>query len=101
MRGYFLTIVETTPKNTPGPQIVHKSVTYPTHPRVINTHDNLKQIEEFIMLTEVDIERIMAEKRQLTESVVDENEYELIDDIEALELPDDEDTPVSETNGLI
>lgn len=53
------------------------------------------------MLTEVDIQRIMAVKRQLTESVVDENEYELIDDIEALELLDDEDTPVSETNGLI
>jgi hypothetical protein len=58
-------------------------------------------MEEFIMLTEVDIERIMAAKRQLTEPVVDENEDELIDDIEALELLDDEDTPVSETNGLI
>ncbi len=52
------------------------------------------------MLTEVDIERIMAAKRQLTESVIDADEYELIDDIEIVETQD-EDTPITETNGLI
>jgi len=52
------------------------------------------------VLTEVDIERIMATKRQLTESMVDNTNFELIDDIEVLEGQDD-DTPVSETNGLM
>lgn len=52
------------------------------------------------MLTEVDIQRIMAAKWQLTESVMDDGEYELIDDIEIIESQD-EDTPITETNGLI
>jgi hypothetical protein len=52
------------------------------------------------MLTEVDIERIMAAKQQLTESVVDETDYDLIDDFEVNEIQE-EDTPVSETNGLM
>ena len=52
------------------------------------------------MLTEVDIERIMAAKRQLTESVNDDGEYELLDDIEIVETQE-EDTPITDTNGLI
>ena len=52
------------------------------------------------MLTEVDIERIMAANRQLAESVNDDSEYELIDDIEIVETQE-EDTPITETNGLI
>ena len=52
------------------------------------------------MLTEVDIERIMAAKRQLTESVMEEVDCELIDDLELFEIKD-EDTPITETNGLM
>ena len=52
------------------------------------------------MLTEVDIERIMATKKQFTESVVDDSDLELIGHIEVVEMQDD-DTPISETNGLI
>ena len=52
------------------------------------------------MLTEVDIERIMAAKWQLTEAMMDDGEYELIDDIEIIESQE-EDTPITETNGLI
>ena len=52
------------------------------------------------MLTEVDIERIMAAKQQLTEPVVDEADYDLIEDFEVFEMHD-EDTPISETNGLM
>ena len=52
------------------------------------------------MLTEVDIERIMAAKRQLAESVAVDSDFELVDDTEFFELMDD-DTPVTETNGLI
>lgn len=51
------------------------------------------------MLTEVDIERIMAEKWQLTEAVMDDGEYEPLDDIEFIESQD-EDAPVI-ANGLI
>jgi len=52
------------------------------------------------MLTEVDIERIMAAKRQLTESIVDDSDFDLIIDDEIFEIIDD-DIPVSETNGLM
>jgi hypothetical protein len=52
------------------------------------------------MLTEADIERIMAAKWQLPESALDDGDYELIDDIEIVE-PQEEDTPITETNGLI
>ena len=52
------------------------------------------------MLTEVDIERIMAAKRQLAEAVADNRDFELIDDAEFFELMDD-DIPVTETNGLM
>ena len=52
------------------------------------------------MLTEVDIERIMAAKQQLTESVVDEADLNLIDDFEVFEMLE-EDTPISETNALM
>ena len=52
------------------------------------------------MLTEVDIERIMAAKRQLAESVADDSDFELVDDAEFFELMDD-DIPVTETNGLM
>jgi len=52
------------------------------------------------MLTEVDIERIMAAKTQLAESVADDSELDLIIDDEIFELMGD-DAPVSETNGLM
>lgn len=52
------------------------------------------------MLTEVDIERIMAAKRQLTESIADDIDFDLVDADEVFEILDD-DTPVSETNGLM
>ncbi len=52
------------------------------------------------MLTEVDIERIMAAKRQLAESIADLSEFELIDENEEIEAYI-EDTPVTETNGLM
>ena len=52
------------------------------------------------MLTEVDIERIMAAKRQLAESVTVDSDFELVDDAEFFELIDD-DIPVTETNGLM
>ena len=57
-------------------------------------------IQERTMLTEVDIERIMAAKMQLAESVADDIEFDLFDNDEFFEIPDD-DTPVSETNGLM
>jgi hypothetical protein len=52
------------------------------------------------MLTEVDIERIMAAKRRLAESIVDDSTSELIDEFEDIEACE-EDTPVTETNGLM
>jgi len=52
------------------------------------------------MLTEEYIERIMAAKRQLAESIVDDRDFCLIDDDEIFEIMD-EDIPVSETNGLM
>jgi len=52
------------------------------------------------MLNEVDIERIMAVQKQLAESVADDGDFELIEDTEILESMDN-DTPVSETNGLM
>ena len=52
------------------------------------------------MLTEVDIERIMAAKTQLAESIADDCDFDLIIDDEILETMDD-DFPVSETNGLM
>ena len=50
------------------------------------------------MLTEVDIERIMAAKRQLAESIADDSAFELIDEIEEIEACE-EDAPVTDTNG--
>ena len=52
------------------------------------------------MLTEVDIERIMAATRQLAESIADDSDYEFIEEYEEYETYD-EDTPVTETNGLM
>jgi len=52
------------------------------------------------MLTEVDIERILAAKTQLAESIVDDSDFDLINDDEILDMMD-EDIPVSETNGLM
>ena len=52
------------------------------------------------MLTEVDIERIMAAKRQLAESVADDSQFDLLEDDEVIEIFDD-DAPISETNGLM
>ena len=56
--------------------------------------------QEITMLTEVDILRIMAAKTQLAESIVDDNEYNPINDDEIFEMMDD-DIPVTETNGLM
>jgi hypothetical protein len=52
------------------------------------------------MLTEVDIERIMAAKKQLAESVVEEADRDLIDDTELFEVQE-EDLPISETTGRV
>jgi hypothetical protein len=56
------------------------------------------------MLTEVDIERIMAGTRQLAEAVADGGDYEtdcdFADGSELIELFE-QDSPVSETNGLM
>ncbi len=52
------------------------------------------------MLTEVDIERIMAAKRQLAESIADDNDFDLLEDDDVFEMLDD-DIPISETNGLM
>lgn len=52
------------------------------------------------MLTEVDLKRIMAAKNQLTESIVDESDCEQFANIEVFDMLDD-DTPVSEANGLM
>ena len=56
-------------------------------------------IQETNMLTEVDIERIMAAKRQLAESIVNDADYDTVDDEELFEILDDD--SVSETNGLM
>ena len=52
------------------------------------------------MLTEVDIERIMATKQQLAESVADVSDFDLVEVEEVFDLLED-DLPVSETNGLM
>ena len=52
------------------------------------------------MLTEVDILRIMQAKAQLAESIADDSDFDSIIDDEIFEMMDD-DTPVSETNGLM
>ena len=52
------------------------------------------------MLTEVDIERIMATKRQLAESIAEDCDLDGMDDGESFEIIED-DTPVTETNGLM
>jgi hypothetical protein len=52
------------------------------------------------MLTEVDIKRIMSTQIQLSEVVAEDTDIDYIDEIEILEIQD-EDTPISETNGLI
>lgn len=82
-----------------APHKIHQSVTQPTHPGSIKHVDNYIT-QEKNMLTEVDIERIMAAKRQLAESVADDSDFELVDDAEIFELMDD-DIPVTETNGLM
>ena len=52
------------------------------------------------MLTEVDIKRIMSTQMQLSDALADETDIDCIGEIELLEMQE-EDTPVSETNGLI
>jgi hypothetical protein len=52
------------------------------------------------MLTEVDIERIMASKQQLAESIADETGFDLVNDDEAYQMLE-QDLSVSETNGLM
>ena len=52
------------------------------------------------MLTEVHIKRIMTARKQFTGSAVAYCDYGLMEDIEIFEMLD-EDTPISETNGLM
>ena len=52
------------------------------------------------MLTEIDIERIMAAKRQLAESIAEESEFEFTEENYELQVFE-EDAPVTETNGLM
>ncbi|UCB53883.1 MAG: hypothetical protein JSW45_07895 [Thiotrichales bacterium] len=52
------------------------------------------------MLTEVDVKRIMAAKMQLAESITDHWDIEQSDDDEIFEVME-EDTSVTETNGLM
>jgi hypothetical protein len=56
--------------------------------------------QEITMLTEVDILRIMAAKTQLAESIIDDSDFDPINDDEIFEMMDD-DIPVTETNGLM
>jgi hypothetical protein len=60
----------------------------------------IQETQENNMLTEVDIERIMAAKRQLAESIADDNTFDMIIEDEIYEMLED-DIPVSETNGLM
>ena len=57
------------------------------------------------MLTEVDIERIMASQRQLTESLSEplfyKEDQDLENDDELFQMLNGMDVPVSETNGLM
>ena len=53
------------------------------------------------MLTEVDIERIMAAKRQLAESIASDDHIDTVDDGEIIEMIDENDSAVTETNGLM
>lgn len=52
------------------------------------------------MLTEVDIKRIMSTQIRLSEAVAEDADIDCIDEIELLEMQD-EDAPISETNGLM
>jgi hypothetical protein len=52
------------------------------------------------MLTEIDIQRIMATKQQLAESVAEDRDFDLVEDDEVFQMLE-EDLPVSETNGLM
>ncbi len=60
----------------------------------------MTQSQEKNMLTEVDIERIMAAKRQLAESIADESEFEFTEEDSEIQVFE-EDTPVTEINGLM
>lgn len=60
----------------------------------------MNQSQEKNMLTEVDIERIMAAKRHLAESIADESEFEFTEEDNEIQVFE-EDTPVTETNGLM
>lgn len=82
------------------PYIIHDFVTEPTYLKSKTMVTNKETIQEKTMLTEVDIERIMSAEKQLAESIADATEFDLIDDIEVIEMLD-EDIPVSETNGLM
>lgn len=82
------------------PYIIHDFVTQATHPEPIKHVNNSINAQVITMLTEVDILRIMAAKTQLTESVADDSEFDPVIDDEMFEMMED-DTPVSETNGLM
>ena len=60
-----------------------------------------KQMKETPMLTEVDIERIMAAKRQLAESIASDDHLDTLDDAEISEMIEENDCAVTETNGLM
>jgi hypothetical protein len=83
-----------------SPHILHDYVIKPTFPWPIKHGDKSRNTEETVMLTEVDIERIMAAKTRLAESVADDSELDLVIDDEIFELMGD-DSLVSETNGLM
>ena len=53
------------------------------------------------MLTEVDMERIMAAKRQLAESIASDDHIDTLDDSEIIEMLEENDGAVTETNGLM
>ena len=60
-----------------------------------------KQIKETPMLTEVDMERIMAAKRRLAESIASDDHIDIRDDSEIIEMLEEIDSAVTETNGLM
>ena len=54
----------------------------------------MTQSQEKNMLTEVDIERIMAAKKQLAESIAEESEFEFTEEDNEIQVFE-EDTPVT------
>ena len=82
------------------PRNIHIDVTEGTHFRAIKHGDRYKNLKGHVMLTEVDIGCIMAARQQLTESAIEDADCDLIDDLEIFVMQE-EDPPISETNGLM